>query len=220
MNNIVNNPSRSVPLELSQSECQEHALRSVFPLSFDMTPNITLERKDYMHITYWHQKDWSESEKIWKAEATKKLNASSSKLLDPDSIGVHLRFLKDEDGATVKKGYLNEMCLFLHCAFMELEKIMPDIIPTSWKTHGEYELMDRCYSNITQWFPELKLCSASWKAQLLVMDWFPGWKRPWENNRINTSTILANVAQNCQKLQGRRWRKKRLLNHSLIPCIY
>jgi hypothetical protein len=87
----------------------------------------------------------------------------------------------------IKKPCLNEMLSFLHRVFTELEKIMPEIIPTSWKTHSEPELMDRCYSDITQRFPELKLCSAGWKAASLVTDWFPGWKRPQGNDETNDS---------------------------------
>ncbi|KIL64186.1 hypothetical protein M378DRAFT_627708 [Amanita muscaria Koide BX008] len=134
MNNIANNPSRNSPPELSRSERRERALRSVFPLAFDTTPDIPIKEKDYQKITYWHQREWTDAEKARKEAAKKPDSSSSTK--SSYSIGVHLRFLEDENGITVTKARLNEMRLFLHRAFTELEKIMPEIIPTSWKTHA------------------------------------------------------------------------------------
>lgn len=166
------------------------------------TPNAyaALRREDYPNIRFWTRQDWNSAtqedvlqvNQPEESEAFPELEEEGDELKEsgvPPSgpgcrgkhrssqgINVTMKYIEFEDGTVVDGFRAAEIRRYARSLWVQMA--LDNKLPKTWSDADAHSLSTYSTS-MAQRFPELRLCSAEWKANLVATDNYPSWRHNW-----------------------------------------
>lgn len=159
--------------------------------------HTTLRREDYPNVRFWTRHEWNSAaqDDILQvdlpedSEAFPELEEEGTDSKEPvpapacrgkhrasQGINVTMKYIEYEDGSVVDGFRAAEIRRYARSIWVQMA--LEEKLPRTW-SDADAKSLTAYNESMIQRFPELGLCAADWKANMVATDNYPSWRHNW-----------------------------------------
>lgn len=170
---------------------------------------VTLRHGDYPNVRFWTRQDWNnaaqedilqvdqpeeselfpeldeEGDESKDSSAPPPGPACRGKHRSSQGINVTMKYIEFEDGTVVDGFRAAEIRRYARSLWVQMA--LDEMLPRTW-SDADAKSLTTYNVSMAQHFPELGLCAADWKANLVATDNYPSWRHNWLKRNIKDNS--------------------------------